>query len=59
MESFEPKFQGDGLRYEMSEFAAQINKIDKIKYLLTHNEVVAMSQITEVFMRERVKRKTV
>lgn len=54
VETFEPKFQGDGLRYEMSEFVAQINKIDKNKYLLTQNEIVAMSEITEVFMRERM-----
>ena len=59
VESFEPKFQGDGLRYEMSEFVAQINGIDKNKYLLTQNEVIAMSEITEVFIRERMKRKAV
>ncbi len=51
-ETFEPKFQGDGLRYEMSEFVAQINKN---KYLLTKNEIVAMSEITEIFMEERMR----
>lgn len=59
VETFEPKFQGDGLRYEMSEFAAQINKIYKNRYLLTRSEIVAMSGITELFMRERRKRGTV
>lgn len=55
VETFEPKFQGDGLRYEMSEFVAQINQIDKNKYLLTQNEIVAMAGITELFMEERRK----
>ncbi len=59
VETFEPKFQGDGLRYEMSEFVAQINKVDKNKYLLTRSEIVAMSEITELFIRERMKRKRV
>lgn len=56
VESFEPRFQGDGLRYEMSEFVARINKIDKNMYLLTPEEAIAMSEITEIFMKERKKR---
>lgn len=40
----------------MSEFVAQINKIEKNKYLLTQNEIIAMSEITELFMNEREKR---
>lgn len=59
VESFEPKFQGDGLRYEMSEFVAQINKVDKNKYLLTQSEIVTMSEITEIFINDRRKRKAV
>lgn len=55
VESFEPRFQGDGLRYEMSEFVARINKIDKNKYLLTPDETIAISEITERFMKERKK----
>ena len=55
VETFEPKFQGDGLRYEMSEFVAQINKIGKNKYLLTQNEIVAMSEITEIFLQKRLQ----
>lgn len=55
VESFEPRFQGDGLRYEMSEFVARINKIDKNKYLLTPDETIAISEITEIFMKERKK----
>lgn len=57
VETFEPKFQGDGLRYEMSEFVAQINKIQKNKYLLTQNEIIAMSEITELFIEDRMKGK--
>lgn len=57
VETFEPRFQGDGLRYEMGEFVAQINKIGKNKYLLTQNEIIAMSEITEIFIAERMKRK--
>ena len=59
VEIFEPKFQGDGLRYEMGEFAAQINKIGKNKYLLTQNEIMAMSEITEMFIIKRLKRESV
>ena len=39
----------------MSEFVAQINKRNKNKYLLTKNEIVAMSEITEIFMEERMR----
>ena len=59
IETFEPKFQGDGLRYEMSEFVALINNIEKNKYLLTQNEVVAISEITEIFVDKRMKRNAV
>lgn len=58
VETFEPRFQGDGLRYEMGEFVAQINKIDKNRYLLTQDEILAMSEITEQFMEERRKGKS-
>lgn len=58
VEIFEPTFQGDGLRYEMGEFVAQINKIGRNQYLLTKNEIMAMSEITELFMQERMKGKT-
>lgn len=59
VEVFEPTFQGDGLRYEMGEFVAQINKIGKNQYLLTKNEIIAMSEITELFMKERMKGKAI
>jgi len=53
IDTYEPKFQGDGLRYEMSEFVAKINGIDKNGYLLTEEEIVAMSTITELFMKQK------
>ncbi len=57
VETFEPKFQGDGLRYEMSEFVAQINKSNKNGYLLTRGEIIAMSEITEIFMKNRQRQR--
>ena len=53
---FEPKFQGDGLRYEISEFASKINGLERNTYKLTKEEIVAMSEITEMFMEKRKKK---
>ncbi|MCI8300748.1 MAG: Gfo/Idh/MocA family oxidoreductase [Lachnospiraceae bacterium] len=53
---FEPKFQGDGLRYEISEFASKINGLERNTYKLTKEEIVAMSEITEIFMEKRKKK---
>jgi len=53
VETYEPKFQGDGLRYEISEFISKINGIDKNGYKLTAEESIAMSGITEQFMKIR------
>ena len=57
VERFEPKFQGSGLRYAMSEFVDRINKIERNTYMLTPEEAIAMSEITEMFMKERRKKK--
>ena len=43
----------------LGEFVAQINKIGKNQYLLTKNEIIAMSEITELFMKERMKGKAI
>lgn len=51
VDSYEPSFQGDGLRYEISEFILQINGRSKRGYKLTEAEAVAMAEITENFMR--------
>ena len=51
VDSYEPSFQGDGLRYEISEFILQINGRSKRGYKLTEKEAVAMAEITETFMK--------
>lgn len=57
IEVYEPKFQGDGLRYEISEFISKINGMDKNGYKLTAEESIAMSAITEQFMKKRQEQK--
>lgn len=57
IEVYEPAFQGDGLRYEISEFISQINKNAKNGYKLTKEEAIAMSVITETFMQKRMESK--
>ena len=53
IETYEPNFQGDGLRYEISEFVSKINGYGKNGYKLTTEESIAMSEITEQFMKKR------
>lgn len=53
IESYEPAFQGDGLRYEISAFVSKINQCEKNGYKLTKEESLAMAQITEMFMSQR------
>lgn len=53
IESFEPTFQGDGFRYEISEFVSKINRTGSKDYLLTEEESVALAGITEQFMKYR------
>lgn len=50
---YEPRFQGDGLRYEISEFASNINGLEQNAYKLTKEEILAISEITELFMKKR------
>lgn len=57
IEIFEPRFQGDGLRYEISEFASKINGLERNAYKLTKDEILAMSEITEIFMNKRMEQK--
>ena len=57
IEHFEPNFQGDGLRYEISEFIGKINGTGRRDYKLTEEESVTMSRIVEKFMMERKKNK--
>ena len=55
IEHFEPRFQGDGLRYEISDFVSKINGTDKKDYKLTAGESVLMSEFVEMFMKNRKK----
>lgn len=53
IEHFEPSFQGDGLRYEISEFVGKINGTGRKDYKLTEEETISMSKIVEMFMKKR------
>lgn len=50
IEHYEPRFLGDGLRYEISDFVSKINGTDKKDYKLTSGESVLMSEFIEKFM---------
>lgn len=50
IEHYEPRFLGDGLRYEISDFVSKINGTDKKDYKLTDGESVLMSEFIEKFM---------
>ncbi|MEG7529900.1 MAG: Gfo/Idh/MocA family oxidoreductase [Hungatella sp.] len=51
VERYEPNFQGDGLRYEISEFVSKINNPDVLHFKLTPEECIAMARVTECFMK--------
>lgn len=53
---YEPKFQGDGYRYEISEFVSKINGIEKNSYKLTAEEAIFMAEITEKYMTHKRNR---
>lgn len=53
IEHYEPKFIGDGLRYEISEFIAKIHQLGENAYKLTAGESIAITDITEKFIRWR------
>lgn len=53
IETYEPNFQGDGLRYEINEFVSKVNGYSKNGYKLTAEESVVMADITEKFMEKR------
>ena len=55
MEVYEPVFQGDGFRYEISEFVSKINGRERDGYKLTAEEAIAMAEITEAYMKQRSK----
>ncbi|MGN0161824.1 MAG: Gfo/Idh/MocA family oxidoreductase [Lachnospiraceae bacterium] len=53
IEHYEPKFIGDGLRYEISEFMAKIHGVGEQNYKLTAGESIAITAITEEFVKKR------
>lgn len=55
VEVYEPVFQGDGFRYEISEFVSKINGRECNGYKLTAEEAIAMAEITEAYMKQRSK----
>lgn len=55
VERYDPAFQGDGLRYEISEFIGKINGLGKKDYKLTVEESIAMAKVVELFMEKRFK----
>lgn len=57
IENYEPRFQGDGLRYEINEFVSKINGNSRNGYKLTAEEAIAMAEITEMFMKKRQENK--
>lgn len=50
---YSTKFLGDGLRYEISDFAKAILGSGNISYKLTRGESIAMAEIMEKFLNER------
>ena len=54
IDHFEPKFQGDGIRYEISEFVSKVNNPEKSDYKLTAGESISMAGIVEKFMNARI-----
>lgn len=53
IDHYEPRFQGDGLRYEISDFVSKINGTDKKDYKLTAEESILMSEFVEMFMKKQ------
>lgn len=55
IDTYDPPFQGDGLRYAISEFISKINGHGKKGYKLTAEEAIAMADITEKYMAYKCK----
>lgn len=53
VETYTPNFLGDGLRYEIGEFAMRINGRGGHPFKLTEEETLAMAGVVECFMKER------
>ena len=54
VDSYELRFQGDGLRYEVGDFVSKINgRGENSNYKLTPEESIAMADIVEQFLKIR------
>ncbi|MCR4611666.1 MAG: Gfo/Idh/MocA family oxidoreductase [Lachnospiraceae bacterium] len=53
VEVYEPSFQGDGFRYEISEFVLKINGVEKNGYKYTAGEAIVMAEIIERYMEQK------
>ena len=53
IEHYEPRFVGDGLRYEISEFIAKIRGTGEKSYKLTPEESISITGIVEKFVKSR------
>ncbi len=51
VEVYDPPFQGDGLRYEISEFVRKISGLSHNGYKLTAEESIWMSKLVENYMK--------
>lgn len=56
IETYTPNFLGDGLRYEIGEFASRINGRSGHAFKLTEDESIVMAGIVEQFLRERSRK---
>ena len=50
---YEPSFQGDGFRYEISEFVLKINGAERNGYKYTAGEAIVMADIIEKYMNTK------
>lgn len=57
IETYNPNFLGDGLRYEIGEFTSRINGRGGHAFKLTEDESIAMAGVVECFMEERSRQR--
>ena len=58
-EKFFSKYAGQGLRYEISAFVAQINGYKSKKIFMTNKESIALSKFMELFLDEKTEKEII
>ena len=53
IETYTPKFVGDGLRYEIGDFVSQINGFGGHAFKLTEEESIVMADVVDQFLKKR------